>query len=60
MNCYMDSLDPTIRDKVVEQSSVTIFKFGGGTVLKSNRKMIFPCSVAGVDCEIEADTFLDS
>ena len=55
MNCYMDSLDPTIRDKVVEQSSDTMFKFGGGTVLKSNRKMIFPCSVAGVDCEIEAD-----
>ena len=55
MNCYMDSLEPAIRDKVVEQSSDTMFKFGGGTVLKSNRKVIFPCSVAGVECEIEAD-----
>ena len=55
MNCYMDSLEPVIRDKVVEQSSDTMFKFGGGTVLKSNRKVIFPCSVAGVECEIEAD-----
>ena len=55
MNCYMDSLDPTIRDKVVEQSSDTMFKFGGGTVLKSKRKVTFPCSVAGVECNIEAD-----
>ena len=28
INCYMNSLDPSIRDKVVEQPSDTLFKFG--------------------------------
>ena len=51
----MDSLDPSIRDKVVEQSSDTLFKFGGGTVLQSTKKVIFPCMIAGTECEIQAD-----
>ena len=55
INCYMDSLDPSIRDKVVEQSSDTLFKFGGGTVLQSTKKVIFPCMIAGTECEIQAD-----
>ena len=50
----MDSLDPSIRDKIVEQSSDTLFKFGGGTVLQST-KVIFPCMIAGTECEIQAD-----
>ena len=55
MNCYMDSLDPAIKEKVVEQPSDTQFKFGGGTVLRSTKKVIFPCVIAGSECEIQAD-----
>lgn len=55
MNCYMDSLDPAVRGKVVEQPSETQFKFGGGTVLKSTKKVTFPCLIAGSECEIQAD-----
>lgn len=55
MNCYMDSLDLNVRDKVVEQPSDTLFKFGGGTVLQSTKQVIFPCVIAGTECEIKAD-----
>ena len=55
MSCYLDSLDKTIRDKVIQQPSETLFKFGGGTVLQSSRKVKFPCAIAGVECEIQAD-----
>ena len=55
MNCYMDSLDSNVRDKVVEQPSDTLFKFGGGTILQSTKKVTFPCVIAGTECEIKAD-----
>ena len=55
MNCYMDSLDSNVRDKVVEQPSDTLFKFGGGTVLQSTKKVTFPYVIAGTECEIKAD-----
>ncbi|CAG2236725.1 unnamed protein product [Mytilus edulis] len=55
MKCYLDSLDSSIREKVVENPSETLFKFGGGTVLQSTKKVTFPCAIAGVECEIQAD-----
>ena len=55
MKCYMDSLDTITRDKVIEQPSDTLFKFGGGTVLQSTKKVIFPCVIADTECEIQAD-----
>ena len=51
----MDSLDHSIRDKVVEQSSDKLFKFGGGTVLLSTKKVIFPYMIAAIESEIQAD-----
>ncbi|CAG2190172.1 unnamed protein product [Mytilus edulis] len=55
MKCYLDSLDSSIREKVVENPSETLFKFGGGTVLQSTKKVTFPCAIAGIECEIQAD-----
>lgn len=55
MNCYLDSLEPSARDKVKHSPSDTVFKFGGGTVLNSQEKVTFPCVIAGVDCDIETD-----
>ncbi|KAG1685087.1 Acidic leucine-rich nuclear phosphoprotein 32 family member A [Nymphon striatum] len=55
MKCYLDSLDPSIREKIVETPSDTLFKFGGGTVLQSTKKVTIPCAIAGVECEILAD-----
>lgn len=55
MNCYLDSLAPSTREKVVQQPSETLFKFGGGTVLQSSKKVTFPCAIAGVECEIQTD-----
>ncbi|KAG1681910.1 Retrovirus-related Pol polyprotein from transposon RE2 [Nymphon striatum] len=55
MKCYLDSLDPSIREKIVETPSDTLFKFGGGTVLQSAKKVKIPCAIAGVECEILAD-----
>ena len=55
MDCYIDSLDSHIKDKVKEYPSDTKFKFGGGTVLQSNKKVTFPCIIAGTECEIETD-----
>ena len=55
MKCYMDSFDTIIRDKVTEQPSDTLFKFWGGTVLQSTKMVIFPCVIAGTECEIQAD-----
>ena len=54
INCYMDSLDPSIRDKGVEQSIDTLFKFGGGTALQSTKKVIFPCMIAATECDLQA------
>ena len=55
MDCYLDSLDPAVKSKVVEQPSDTLFKFGGGTVLESQKKVTFPCVIAGTECEIQTD-----
>lgn len=38
MKCYKDSLDMTVRDKIVEQPCDTLFKFWGGTVLQATTK----------------------
>ena len=46
MDCYMDSVDPSIRDKVVEQPNDRLFKFGRGTVLQAAKKVTFPCAIA--------------
>jgi len=51
-NCYWDSLDPAVREKVVEQPSDTKFKFAGGTVFQSKRIVKFPCVIAGTECEM--------
>ena len=55
MNCYLDSLDPSVREKVIEMPSETKFKFGGGTVLQSKKIIKFPCVIAGTECEIQTD-----
>jgi transposase InsO family protein len=55
MNCYLDSLDPSVREKVLEMPSETKFKFGGGTVLQSKKIVKFPCVIAGTECEIQTD-----
>lgn len=52
MNCYLDSLDPVVCEKVVEQPSDTKFKFAGGTVFQSKRIVKFPCVIAGTECEM--------
>ncbi|CAG2236150.1 unnamed protein product [Mytilus edulis] len=39
----------------LENPKETLFKFGGGTVLQSTKKVTFPCAIAGVECEIQAD-----
>ena len=55
MDCYIDSLDTHIKAKIKEQPSETMFKFGGGTVLQSTKKVTFPCVIAGTECEIQTD-----
>jgi len=55
MNCYLDSLDPSVREKVIEMQSETKFKFGYGAVLQSKNIIKFPCVIAGTKCEIQTD-----
>jgi transposase InsO family protein len=55
MQCYLDSLDPQEFEQVVRTDSDTVFKFGGGSRLKSKEKVTFPCKIAGTNCEITTD-----
>lgn len=55
MDCYLDTLSRAELSQVHKQASDTIFKFGGGTKLKSKGSITFPCEMAGVKCKITSD-----
>lgn len=55
MDCYLDSLTPEKQKEVIKSDSDTVFKFGGGTRLKSKGKVTFPCEIAGVKCRMTSD-----
>ncbi|CAG2235876.1 unnamed protein product [Mytilus edulis] len=52
LNTSVNSNGPDEK-KVVETPGDTLFKFGGGTVLQSTKKVTFPC--ARIECEIQSD-----
>ncbi|XP_071118367.1 uncharacterized protein [Haliotis cracherodii] len=55
MNCYIDTLEDDKVRQVNRTKSDSIFKFGGGRLLKSIAKVTFPCEIAGVNCTITTD-----
>ena len=55
LDCYLDTLSPEDLHKVTRSESESVFKFGGGTRLKSKEKVTFPAKLAGVKCQITSD-----
>ncbi len=55
MKTYMESLDQTDRQKVCQSEGQRVFKFGGGTCLKSKGEFIIPAVVAGKAVTIKTD-----
>ena len=55
MKCYLDTLSEEKQQQVTRCEIETIFKFGGGTRMKSIEKVTFPCEIAGVKCRITSD-----
>lgn len=52
---YLTSLNPEDRDKVIQNDSAKVFKFGGGERLKSKGSFRIPATVAGKDITITTD-----
>lgn len=54
-NSYMDSLNETERSQVINHESSKVFKFGGGTRLKSDGEYELPVCMVGNDVKIRTD-----
>ncbi|XP_053390667.1 uncharacterized protein LOC128553511 [Mercenaria mercenaria] len=55
MDNYVGSLDKTDREKVLKSEGQRVFKFGGGTCLKSKGEFSIPAVVAGKAVTIKTD-----
>ena len=55
MDNYIQSLNQTDREKVLESQGQRVFKFGGGTCLKSKGEFRIPAVVAGKVVTIKTD-----
>lgn len=60
MDNYIESLDNTDKEKVLQSEGQRVFKFGGGTCLKSKGEFSIPAVVAGkavtIKNVVESDT----
>ena len=54
-DCFLDSMSDSMRKKVTEQSSSNKFKFGGGRVFKSIKRIKAPIMIANQITFIEFD-----
>ena len=55
MDCYLDSLQDSVRIEVERKPGVKRYRFGGGEILKSNALVRIPAEVAGRRFTIETD-----
>ena len=55
LKCCFDTLRPESLAQVTQKKSYTVFKFRGGSQLKSMKKVQFPCKIAGQKCFITTD-----
>jgi len=55
MNSYIDSLSESDKASVSQQTGYKVFKFGGGTILKSIGEYDIPASVVGKNVRIKTD-----
>ena len=55
INNYIQSLDNRDRLKIKQRDSQKVFKFGGGTCLKSNCEYSLPVVIAGREVTIKTD-----
>ena len=55
LKCCFDILRPESFAQVTRKKRHTVFKFGGGSQLKSMEKVRFPCDIAGQKCFITTD-----
>ena len=52
---YMSSLDENIKGRVIQKEGNRVFKFGGGTKLKSKGEFTLPAIMAGKNVQIKTD-----
>jgi len=55
INCYLQTLDPEQKKKVLFEPSTKVFKFGGGETKISKGQVQLPCELAGKSVFVKTD-----
>lgn len=54
-DCFLETLSDAERNKVVYEATNSTFKFGDGKLLKSIKRAVIPCQLAGKHVKIRTD-----